>query len=157
MNRLYETTYIINAALEDAEIDSIIGKVNDFIVKNEGNIEEVNKWGRKRLAYQIDRKNNGFYCHTIFTADSSTIAALERFFVLEETVMRHMTLQLTQKLREHRVKWAVQKAERAAQMSADGVTENSGGGRRDNRRTQRVYQEDVSKSEAQSAIKSSAQ
>jgi len=62
----------------------------------------MNKWGRRRLAYPIKKKYNGFYVYMAFESASEVLPLIERFFTLEENVLRHLTLELSEKLREHR-------------------------------------------------------
>jgi small subunit ribosomal protein S6 len=95
--RLYETTFIVNASLDDTQVDSVIGRVQDVIVKNGGTANALNKWGRKRLAYSINKKTNGFYVNIEFTAPAPLLASLERAFQLDEMILRFLTLQLDQK------------------------------------------------------------
>ena len=108
IRRLYETTMIINAALEDRDIDGVISKVTNYIENNGGEVKEVNKWGRRRLAYPINKKYNGFYVHMTFEAMPATIPILERFLVLEDTVLRHLSLILPNRLKEFREKRAIE-------------------------------------------------
>lgn len=96
-NKIYETTFIVNAALDDAQIDALIGKVKDVIVKNGGEVRSLEKWGRKRLAYTIDKKNNGFYAFFEFKAPGDLIAKLDRHYQLGEQIIRHLTIQLDKK------------------------------------------------------------
>ena len=95
--RLYETTFIVNASLDDTQVDSVIGRVQDVIVKNGGTANALNKWGRKRLAYSINKKTNGFYANIEFTAPAPLLASLERAFQLDEMILRFLTIQLDQK------------------------------------------------------------
>ncbi|MCX6156259.1 MAG: 30S ribosomal protein S6 [Candidatus Kapabacteria bacterium] len=104
LRRTYETTVIVNAALEDADVDAVVAKITTYIENHGGEILEVEKWGRRRLAYPINKKFNGFYVHIIFEALTNTIPILERFLVLEDTILRHLTLILPQKLRDYRAK-----------------------------------------------------
>ena len=106
--RVYETTFIANAALEDQDIDAVITKVSNYIENHGGDIQETNKWGRRRLAYPINKKYNGFYVHIVFEALSNTIPILERFLVLEDTILRHLTLELPKKIREFRAQRALE-------------------------------------------------
>ncbi len=106
--RTYETIFIVNAALEDQDIESVISKVCNYIENNGGTVEETNRWGRRRLAYPINKKYNGFYIHIIFNANSSTVPVLERFLVLEDTILRHLTVKLPKKLREYRQRRALE-------------------------------------------------
>ena len=109
VRRVYETTFIINAALEDNDVESVIQKVSSYIENHGGIIKEVNKWGRRRLAYATNKKYNGFYAHIVFEATSNTVPILERFLVLEDTILRHLTIVLPRKLADYRVKRAIER------------------------------------------------
>ena len=102
IRRLYESTFIINAALEDPDVEAVIRRVTDYIENHGGTFVEMNKWGRRRLAYPIKKKYNGYYVYMAFEAASEILPLVERFFTLEENVLRHLTLELSEKLREHR-------------------------------------------------------
>ncbi|HLE32022.1 MAG TPA: 30S ribosomal protein S6 [Bacteroidota bacterium] len=95
--KVYETTFILNATLDDAQIDQIIEKFREFVSKQSGEIKVLDKWGRKRLSYPIQKKNNGFYVVSEFTAPSDMIIKLERHFTLDENIMRFLTIQLSEK------------------------------------------------------------
>lgn len=108
LRRVYETTFIVNAALEDTDIESVVSKVTNYIENHGAEILEVNKWGRRRLAYPINKKYNGFYVHVVYNVSPSAIPIFERFLVLEDTILRHLTLILPQKLRDFRAGRALQ-------------------------------------------------
>jgi small subunit ribosomal protein S6 len=93
-SRLYETTFIVNASLDDPQVESVIARVQDTITKNGGTIAAVNKWGRKRLSYSINKKTNGFYVNLEFEAPGTLLAPLERSFQLDELILRHLTIVL---------------------------------------------------------------
>ena len=116
--RLYETTFIINASLDDTQVDAVIGRVQDVIVKNGGTANALNKWGRKRLAYSINKKTNGFYVNIEFTAPPPLLASLERSFQLDEMILRFLTLHLDPKALASRAK---AQAAAAAPPAADPV------------------------------------
>ncbi|MBI1806423.1 MAG: 30S ribosomal protein S6 [Ignavibacteria bacterium] len=92
--RLYETTFIINASLEDTQIETAITHISETITRNGGEITSTNKWGRKRLAYPIQKKNNGFYANMEFVAPGTVVAQLERVYTLDENILRFLTIQL---------------------------------------------------------------
>ncbi len=93
----YETTFIVNASLDDTQIDPIIAKFQEQITSYGGEIVALNKWGRKRLAYPIKKKNNGFYTHVEFKAPAAAIQQLEKFLKLDENILRFLTIQLDKK------------------------------------------------------------
>ena len=114
--KVYETTFIVNATLDDAQIDQIVEKFREFVVKQSGEIKVLDKWGRKRLSYPIQKKNNGFYIVSEFVAPADAVGKLERYFTLDENVMRFLTIQLSEKAlraREEQAKIAEKAAESA--------------------------------------------
>lgn len=91
---MYESAVIINAALDDAQIEAIITKIQDTIQLNGGTISVLDKWGRKRLAYMINKSKIGFYVIFRFEAPSEAISKLERAYRLEESIIRFLTIKL---------------------------------------------------------------
>ena len=89
--RRYETTIIIDPALDQKKIDETISKY-EKIIKSDGEIIEVDNWGKKRLAYSINKKPTGFYVHYRYTAGSEIPKAMERDFNLDSTILRFMTI-----------------------------------------------------------------
>jgi len=108
LRRTYETTFIVNAALEDNDIETVLTKVTNYIENHGASILEINKWGRRRLAYPINKKYNGYYIHMVFDSAASNIPIFERFMILEDTVLRHLTLILPKKLADFRAKRALE-------------------------------------------------
>lgn len=92
--RIYEATFIVNASLDDPQIEAAITRAQEVITKDGGEINAVNRWGRKRLAYTIQKKNNGYYVNMEFTALGSTVTQLERSLILDENVIRFLTIRL---------------------------------------------------------------
>jgi small subunit ribosomal protein S6 len=92
--KFYETTYIVNASLEDSQIEAAVAHVAEVVERNGGTITATNRWGRKRLAYPIEKKNNGFYVNVEFNGPGQTIAQLERAYLLDENILRFLTVQL---------------------------------------------------------------
>lgn len=95
--RHYETTIIINGALEEESINQVVTRTTDFITRNGGEIKNADHWGRRRLAYVINKKNNGYYVQFQVEAAGELLPLLDRFYQLEEHIIRHLTLQLDDK------------------------------------------------------------
>lgn len=92
---VYESAVLINAALDDQQIESILSRINDIITNNGGQIREVENWGRKRLAYPVDKSKIGYYVIYRFDAPGDIVAKLERTYTLDEQILRFMTLKLS--------------------------------------------------------------
>ena len=88
--RLYETTFIVNASLDDSQIEGVITHVQEIVTRNGGEIAAINKWGRKRLAYTIQKKNNGFYVNIEFVGTGPVITQLQRSFLLDQNFLRFL-------------------------------------------------------------------
>jgi small subunit ribosomal protein S6 len=97
VKRTYESTVIINASLDDAQVEGVITRISETIMKNSGTVAALNKWGRKRLAYAINKKTNGYYVNIEFTGPSQLIAPLERSYQLDEMILRYLTIVLDSK------------------------------------------------------------
>lgn len=91
---VYESAVLINAALDDQQIDSILFRIKDFITNNGGQIREVDNWGRKRLAYPVEKSKIGYYAIYRFDGPSDIVAKLERTYGLDEQILRYVTLKL---------------------------------------------------------------
>lgn len=91
---VYDSTILINAALDDTQIDAILTRIKDFISSNEGEIREVENWGRKRLAYMVNKSKIGYYAVFRFDAPPDIISKLDRLFSLDEQILRFLTIKL---------------------------------------------------------------
>ena len=118
--RTYESVAIINATLEDDQIESTISRMQETITTHGGEILDLDKWGRKRLAYPINKAKSGYYVIFRFNASTDLIATLERNYRLDENVIRYLTIQLDKYALEAiaKQKEAVKNAEAAAAAEA---------------------------------------
>jgi len=97
MNR-YEMIYIIDTGLEEAARKELIEKVSALIEKNGGEIEMVDEtWGKRRLAYAIDYKTEGWYVLVTFKAPVELPRELERNLQINENVLRYLVVKLVEK------------------------------------------------------------
>jgi small subunit ribosomal protein S6 len=94
-NRVYESAVLINAALDDESIKILISKIKETINNNGGEILEVEDWGRKRLAYQVKKSKIGYYVIFRFNSQPDLIPKLERYYQLDETILRYLTITLS--------------------------------------------------------------
>ncbi len=90
--RKYETIFILDSLLKSEEIDAIVSKFERFISANGGQIDVVERWGKKRLAYEIKKRQYGYYVLIRFDGPPAMIKSLEREYRLNESVLRYKTL-----------------------------------------------------------------
>ncbi|HET6527183.1 MAG TPA: 30S ribosomal protein S6 [Balneolaceae bacterium] len=98
----YELTYIINPVLEDDQTKEVVEKFTQFIRDNDGEIDEIDEWGIRKFAYEMDKKNSGYYVNAYFTAPGELIEKLERTLRIDDNIMRYLTLKYDAKMLRHR-------------------------------------------------------
>lgn len=96
MNK-YEVVYIIDPAVEEEARKELIAKFNTLITENGGNVDKVEEWGKRRLAYAIDYKTEGYYVLVNFQAESELPKELERNLQISDSIIRYQVIRLLEK------------------------------------------------------------
>lgn len=91
MNK-YETTFILEPGLDEIRVNEQVEKVSQWIRDLGGEIVEVQRWGKRRLSYEINKKRDGVYTLIVHESPGALIRELERRLRLDETVMRVLTV-----------------------------------------------------------------
>ena len=91
MTNKYEAALIYSVAGGDDAVNALKDKFNDLIAKN-GTVENVDEWGKRRLAYLINDEAEGYYVFTTFTSAPEFPAELERVAGITEGVLRIMVI-----------------------------------------------------------------
>lgn len=86
----YESIFIIDSNVADDQINPIVDKVKALIEKFEGTVDGCDLWGRKRLAYEINKKNEGYFVLINFTAKEDFPKELDRNFRIMDSIIRHI-------------------------------------------------------------------
>jgi small subunit ribosomal protein S6 len=90
MNK-YETMYIISPTVDDEQVKELVEKFNNLISEH-GEIEKVEEWGRKKLAYEVQDQKEGYYVLLNFSANPEFPAELERNFKINENILKYLIL-----------------------------------------------------------------
>jgi small subunit ribosomal protein S6 len=90
--RGYELVLIIDPEILEEDVPTAIEKVSQFITGRGGEVADVNRWGRRKLAYPIQRHMEGNYVVTQFRLDPDQITGLEASLGLAEEVIRHLVV-----------------------------------------------------------------
>ena len=89
MTSKYEVALVLSVANGDEAVNALKEKFNDLIAKN-GTVENVDEWGKKKLAYDIQKMSEGFYYFIQFDAEATCPAELERHVRIMENVLRYL-------------------------------------------------------------------
>ncbi len=85
---------IVIPELDEEQVESTVGRFRTIIERTGGEVGEVNNWGRRKLAYEIDHRTDGFYFVMEFTAGERTLVELKRILRVSDDVLRHMIVKL---------------------------------------------------------------
>ena len=116
MTHQYELMVILNPEIDERQVAPTLDKFLKVITTDGGSIDNVDIWGRRRLAYEIQKKTEGVYAVVNFTASSAATQELDRQLKLNEKVMRTKVLRA-----EHAVAQASASKKRDAQKAADAA------------------------------------
>jgi small subunit ribosomal protein S6 len=125
--REYELMVIINPEVEDRAVEPTLKKFLEVVTKDNGTVDNVDIWGRRRLAYEIQKKTEGIYAVVAFTASSAATQELDRQLKLSEQVMRTKVLRAEEAIaliESERVR-AEEKAARKAARPAKPVKQDA--------------------------------
>lgn len=94
--RKYEAMFIVKPEVEEEKRNELIEKFKG-IIANDGEIEEVNEWGTKKLAYEINKFKEGYYVLITFKANTDLPKELERNFRINDNIIRYIVINLEEK------------------------------------------------------------
>ena len=99
MTRRYEMMVILESSQSDEDLEKLVSKISDMVTSTEGGeMVNVDKWGKKRLAYEIKGKQFGYYVVYEFNAKPELITDFERNLRFDNNVVRHLILQIPPKV-----------------------------------------------------------
>ena len=91
MNK-YELALVVSAKIEDDARTATVEKAKDYIVRAGGTVTEVEDWGKKKLAYEIQKMHEGFYYFIQFEADATAPAEIESHMRIMDNVLRYLVV-----------------------------------------------------------------
>ena len=87
----YETLFVVDCSIGEDAVKATVEKFTAMIAEN-GTIESVDEWGKRRLAYPINDQNDGYYVLVNFESESEFPAELERVFGINENILRSIVI-----------------------------------------------------------------
>lgn len=88
----YELVYILTPELDQEATQAYIEKFNGIITNQGGTVDEVNEWGKKRLAYEINDIKEGYYVLVNFSGNGEVINELDRIFKITDGILRYLVV-----------------------------------------------------------------
>ncbi|MBK9169457.1 MAG: 30S ribosomal protein S6 [Bryobacterales bacterium] len=115
--RIYEELFIVKPDATEEEIDQIIEQLTGIITSAGGAVEKTEKWGRRRLAYRVQKLREGYYVLLQFNCGAEAIKEIERRLRVSDLVLKFITVRIDETLKrlEKRRK---QREKRAARKSS---------------------------------------
>ena len=98
MLRRYETIFIVRSDLQSDETNSLIDRYAGIIASLDGKTIKVENWGKRRLAYRIEKMQDGVYVRIDFVALHKVVIEIERNFKIDDNVLRFQTVKLSDKV-----------------------------------------------------------
>lgn len=92
MNK-YEVMFIAKP-LEETEVDPIVTFVSDLLTKNGCNIEKVDRWGKRHLAYPVKKQADGYYVLINFEAEPAIIKEIDRVMKIRDEILKHLIVKI---------------------------------------------------------------
>ena len=92
--RAYELMVIVDGAADDAGVDAAIRRIGEQVQAKRGDIKTTERWGRRRFAYEIDHKTEGYYLVLEILAEAGALDDLERQLRLADDIVRHKLIRL---------------------------------------------------------------
>jgi small subunit ribosomal protein S6 len=121
----YETVVIIDPDLSKEAEAPILERVNDLIPQFNGVLIETDDWGTKKLAYDIKKKNRGHYVRLDFCGDGALVQEMERFFRIDDKVMKFMTVLLNEDADLDTIQAEMAEKEAKRVQAADNASESA--------------------------------
>lgn len=118
--RIYEELFILKPDATEEEIDQVVEQLRQVITGGGGEVDKIDKWGLRRLAYRVHKYNEGFYVLFQFRASPEVVRELERRLRVTDLAVKFLTVRIDEKLKriEKRKK---QREKRAARKPASPV------------------------------------
>lgn len=118
--RLYEELFIVKPDSTDELVDPLVEQMTQLIAKDGGNVQVVEKWGTRKLAYQVGRYLEGYYILVRFEASGITIKEIERRLRVNDLVIKYLTVRLDEEMKwvDKRKKRREKRAARKPQIAA---------------------------------------
>lgn len=99
-DRTYEILFIADPNLGEPEVDALAAQVQGFVEKDGGRLQKMEKWGKKRLAYDVRRHREGYYVLLVVEGTGAMVKEVERRIKVTDGIIRFLTVRVDEELRK---------------------------------------------------------
>jgi small subunit ribosomal protein S6 len=99
-DRTYEILFIADPNLGEPEVDALAAQVQGFVEKDGGRLQKMEKWGKKRLAYDVRRHREGYYVLLVVEGTGAMVKEVERRIKVTDGIIRYLTVRVDEELRK---------------------------------------------------------
>lgn len=92
--RIYEELFIVKPDAAEEEIDALIEQMKSVITERGGTVDKVDKWGKRRLAYRVEKQREGYYVLFQFSSDPEAVKEFERRLRVSDAVIKFLTVRI---------------------------------------------------------------
>ena len=97
--RIYENLFIVKPDATEEEIDQLIEQMSKNVTSAGGTVDKVDKWGKRRLAYRVEKQREGSYVLLQFSAEPSAVKEFERRMRVQDSVIKFLTVRIDETLK----------------------------------------------------------
>ena len=97
--RIYENLFIVKPDATEEEIDALIEQMSKNVTTAGGTIDKVDKWGKRRLAYRVEKNREGFYVLLQFSSEPEIVKEFERRMRVQDSVIKFLTVRIDENLK----------------------------------------------------------
>lgn len=97
--RIYEELFIVRPDAAEEEIDAQVEQLKQIITQAGGTLDKVDKWGVRKLAYRVAKREEGFYVLLVMTAPATAVREIERRLRVSDLVLKYLTVRIDEKLK----------------------------------------------------------
>src|SRR5689334_17787203 len=98
--RVYEELFIVRPDAPEEEVDAYIGQLKDLITNGKGTVDKADKWGTRRLAYRVQKYNEGVYVLLQFSSSPELVKEIERRMRVTDMVIKFITVRIDEKTKK---------------------------------------------------------
>jgi small subunit ribosomal protein S6 len=117
--RRYETIIITDPDLSAEQRDPVLQRVADVVNQGDGYLALTDEWGARKLAYEIKKKDRGYYIRFDFCGTGAVVSEMERFFRIDDRVLKYMTVLLDKAADIEKIKEEIAAAQSEAEKAAE--------------------------------------